>query len=90
MIKIKDFFPNAESERLLKEVVINPETVGNILKIANNWLDSHSVEVINIETLLLPNESNVSKTKDFPSQKGFYFVHGKGGGLASRYSSLVS
>ena len=53
MIKYKDFSPQVTERGLLgrpKKV----ETVQAIINSANQWINDNSIEVINIETVVLP------------------------------------
>lgn len=53
MIKFRDFVPPQEQLGLLGKPSLT--TVEAAVDAANNWIDSFSIEIFNVETLLLPN-----------------------------------
>ena len=77
MIKFKDFFPTAESYHSFRGPK-KPESLHDTMKLANNWINSNSIEFINIETIILPHDSGRLLHEGASSHKGYYFL-GQGG-----------
>ena len=60
MIKYKDFIPEVTQLGLLGHVK-ESDSFESLVKQANVWINSSAVEIINVETVLLPNVINRPK-----------------------------
>ncbi|MFK7801228.1 MAG: hypothetical protein AB8G95_06335 [Anaerolineae bacterium] len=69
MIQYKDFFPNVTNSSLLG-IVRAADSFDAVVKVANNWAASTPVEVVNIETVLIPQYHVVKESPK--SQEGVY------------------
>jgi len=56
LIKYKDFAPQVTKRSLFKGVT-EVDSFPMVVSAANQWIENSSVQVINIETVVLPNSS---------------------------------
>lgn len=56
MIKYKDFAPRIVKRGLLREP-IEVESFSDAVNVANQWIENRAIQVINIETVILPDNS---------------------------------
>ena len=54
-IKFKDFTPEQTSEETAILPISTYESLGESLADANKWINEESIEITNIETVVLPN-----------------------------------
>lgn len=79
MIKFKDFFPEFVSGTHLFKTPIGAkvELIPLVVKRVNNWVDSSAIEVINIETVVIPylRDSKDIEEKSEITQQGLYIEY---------------
>jgi len=69
MIQYIDFFPDVIDTSLLG-IVRAVDSFDAVVKVANNWTASNPVEVVNIETVLIPQSQAIKEAPK--SKEGFY------------------
>ncbi len=53
MIKFKDFMPNV-TEKNFAGLTTRSDSLFVTMKRVNHWIDSNSVEILNVETIMIP------------------------------------
>ena len=60
MFNFQDFFPRITRQGIMRT---ESETLSKAVQSANEWVNANRIEVINIETILLPNMTNGNTKK---------------------------